>query len=96
LQLKPEDKVYWLKFVTAIVIGYLSAYLSTSIEMASITAVLIFLAALAYVVVSNVLARAFIQHENLTKRNIYLNGLGTYIGTFLVSWIIFYNMLLLV
>ena len=93
--MKPEDKIYWLKFLISIVIGLLSAEISASIEAQGVVFLIIFLAAIVYIIASQVLAKIFLPEEMLQrKRQVYLNGLGTYIGTFLVSWILVYNILI--
>jgi len=93
---KPEDRVYWSKFLISIVIGLLSAEISASIEMRGVALLIIFLAAVVYVAVSKGLARVFLSEEaRRMRRQVYLNGLGTYIGMFLVSWILTYNVLIL-
>ncbi len=93
--MKPEDKIYWLKFLISIVIGLLSAEISASIEAQGVVFLIIFLAAIVYIIASQVLAKIFLPEEMLQrKRQVYLNGLGMYIGTFLVSWILVYNILI--
>ena len=92
--MKPEDKVYWAKFFISVLIGLISAEVSASLEAAGVVFLIIFLATVVYIVSSRVLARLFLPEDSRTSRRIYLNGLGTYIGTFLVSWILAYNILL--
>ncbi|MEM3885417.1 MAG: hypothetical protein QXF74_05175 [Nitrososphaerota archaeon] len=91
--MKPEDKLYWSKVFLGIFIGFLSAFLKLH-EPTSIIAIMV--AIVVYVVYSIlspfVILRA--QRSYLKTRKPYITGLATYFLVWLVSWILFYNILL--
>jgi len=92
--LKPEDKLYWSKFASALIAGYMAAYISHNVLMVGRVFLAIMLAAFLYVVATEILSKALIPpDQHYTKRKAYLNGLGTYIGSYLASWIIFFNLM---
>lgn len=88
MTVKADDIIYWVKVFAGVLYGYASALLS--IRLGSTAAPIILLAIAIYVALSEILGR--VSHANRRRR--YLNGVGGYAGAFLVSWILFYNLLL--
>lgn len=85
------DAVYWLKFVAGLAFGFFSAFIVATLRAPLYTYLLIFAAAGVYILVAEIMWRTLDKH--LRRRQSYLNGLGGYIGIFLLSWILFFNFL---
>ncbi len=86
--------MYWVKFIAALAMGFAAANISLSLQSVQGAVIAIMAAALIYVILSAALPKLFTEEvQALSKRKIYLNGLGTYIGIFLISWIIFFNII---
>lgn len=85
------DAVYWLKFVFGIVYGFFAAWLVAVFRQPAITYLLIIVSALAYVIVAEILWRVLDRDKR--RRQSYFNGLGGFIGIFLLMWILFFNFL---
>jgi len=85
------DYVYWLKFFTALVYSYLSAYLVKIYSLPIVTYLLIFSAAVIYVLLAETLWR--VGGMRVSRRSSYLNGIGGYTGAYLIGFIIFFNVL---
>jgi hypothetical protein len=86
--MKVEDTIYWLKIALGVAYGYAAAMLS--LRLGQQPAVIILLAILLYVLISEASYRV----SSVSRRKSYLNGAGGFAGTFLVSWIVFFNLLI--
>jgi len=84
------DYVYWTKVLAAVVYGYVSAYLVVLFRTPLASYVAILAAAGLYVFLAEVLWRF---SGKGSKRSSYLNGLGGFIGVFLLTWFLFFNVL---
>jgi len=92
--LKFEDKLYWVKFASAFVGGYLASFISRASPTTAGVFLTILFGAAWYALISTVFARAFIPHDvKPSRRQVYLNGLGTYAGSWLMFWILLFNFL---
>ncbi|MEM4280865.1 MAG: hypothetical protein QW470_00615 [Candidatus Caldarchaeum sp.] len=86
------DYVYWIKVLTAAVYGYLSAYAVALFKTPLYTYLFLLLACLLYVVLAEILWRA--GGMQVRRRQSYVNGAGGYAGVYLLSWIVFFNLLM--
>lgn len=84
--MKAEDIIYWLKVGAGLLYGYAAAMLSIHIGQGPVT--IIPSAILLYILLSEGSFRF-----TGSRRRTYLNGAGGYAGAFLVSWILFFNLL---
>ncbi|MCS7129166.1 MAG: hypothetical protein NZ919_00780 [Candidatus Caldarchaeum sp.] len=85
------DYVYWIKVFVAAVYGYASAFATAVLESPLLTYSLLFLSALLYVVVAEALWRA--GGSSVRRRQSYLNGVGGFAGVYLLTWLLFFNLL---
>ncbi|MEM1945008.1 MAG: hypothetical protein QW756_05330 [Nitrososphaerota archaeon] len=82
-----DDIIYWLKVAVGLIYGYAAALLSIQLAQGPITIILS--AILLYILLSE----GMLRFSRSGRRKTYLNGAGGYAGVFLVSWIIFFNLL---
>ncbi|MCL7385675.1 MAG: hypothetical protein LZ158_04875 [Thaumarchaeota archaeon] len=87
-----EDKLYWSKVFLGIFIGFLSALLRLH-EPTSMVAITVAITVyVVYSIISPLIFRA--QRGYLKTKKPYITGLTTYFLVWLVSWILFYNIIL--
>lgn len=87
----PEDKLYWSKVLLGVFVGFLSAFLRLH-EPTSILAIIV--AVSVYVVSSVASSFVFkIPDGSLKTKKPYITGLASYFLVWLVSWILFHNIL---
>ncbi|MDW8062581.1 MAG: hypothetical protein RMI43_00240 [Candidatus Caldarchaeum sp.] len=85
------DRVYWTKFALGIFYGFAAAWIVASFKQPLFTYLLIFSAAFIYIGIAEFLWRVIERDKR--RRSSYLNGLGGFIGIFLLTWILFFNLL---
>jgi len=86
--MKAENLIYWLKAAAGLLYGYVAALLS--LRLGQPAAIIIPSAILLYILISE----ASYRFLSGSRRKAYLNGAGGYAGIFLVSWIVFFNLLI--
>ncbi|MCS7137907.1 MAG: hypothetical protein NZ941_06015 [Candidatus Caldarchaeum sp.] len=86
------DVVYWTKFAVGIAYGFVAAWTVAYLKQPVFTYVIVFLTALIYIAVAETLWRTLDKDKR--RRSSYFNGLGGFVGIFLLSWILFFNFLL--
>ncbi|MEM0440719.1 MAG: hypothetical protein QXF45_00075 [Candidatus Caldarchaeum sp.] len=85
------DIVYWSKFIAGIGYGLLAAWIIATTQQPLFTYLVILMASAFYVLLAETFWRTIDKQKR--RRQSYLNGLGGFIGVFLVSWILFFNLL---
>ncbi|MCS7110054.1 MAG: hypothetical protein NZ956_01105 [Candidatus Caldarchaeum sp.] len=85
------DKVYWTKFALGIGYGVAAAWIVASFRQPLFTYLVVFSAAFVYIGIAEILWR--IMEKDKRRRSSYLNGLGGFVGIFLLTWILFFNLL---
>lgn len=89
------DKIYWVRAVTAVVAGLISALTYIFYPLAERGILIgIFFYLLSYYVVRFLLGIKEDKEKNITPKTFILNGLGTYIILWLFTWILLINILL--
>lgn len=92
IRLAPKDKLYWIKVALAFLLGLISSYFWINLPLAAFW---LLIAAVSYYVLSKF--SPYILRSDYGslggRRGIYLEGLGTYIVIFIMTWILFYNMI---
>ncbi|MEM4294255.1 MAG: hypothetical protein QXX19_01475 [Candidatus Caldarchaeum sp.] len=85
------DYVYWVKVITAVAYGYISAYGALALDSALYTYVFLFTAVVIYITLAEIIWR--MGGMKVRRRQSYLNGAGGYAGVYLLTWLMFFNLL---
>ncbi len=89
--MKLEDKLYWSKVFLGIFVGFFSAFLRLHEPTSMIAIMVAVFIYVVYSVLSPFVFRA--QRDYLKTKKPYITGLAAYFLIWLVSWILFYNIL---
>ena len=94
--MNPKDKIYLVRLVLAVIGGLISGLFKFALETAGESIMTIILL---YILSLYIIVYLFkITPDNfpeISVKNIFLDGTGTFIITWLTLWIILYNLLLI-
>ena len=95
--MNPKDKIYFTRLILSIIGGLISGLFKFTLETAGESIMIIILL---YIFSLYIIVYLFkITPDNfpdISLKNIFLDGVGTFIITWLALWIIFYNLLLVI
>jgi hypothetical protein len=94
--MKDKDKIYYTRLFLSVVGGIISGLFKLALESAG-EGILLFV--LFYIISLYIIVYIYkIRPDtspNITLRNIFIDGVGTYIVTWLFLWVFLYNLLII-
>ena len=95
--MNPKDKIYYARLTLAIIGGLISGLFKFTLETAGegiMVIVLLYIFSLYIVIYFFKITPD--NFPDISLKNIFIDGVGTFIITWLTLWIIFYNLLLVI